>query len=168
MAEARSFAKGLEGKHVLLALAGFFGIMFLVNGIFVYFAVATHSGGDTSKPYQKGLDYNRTIEAGRLQAELSWRVGLAYEAAAGRVVVKLTDRAGEPVTGHILTGRLTRAVTDRDDRKLRFEETAPGVYAAHADIPPGRWVISIISREAGAGGKAAYRLKQRLFVQENP
>lgn len=168
MAAWRWFEKGVEGKHVLLALCGFFGIMFLVNGIFVYFAVATHSGGDTSKPYQKGLDYNQTIEADRLQAELSWRVELAYEAAADQVVVKLSDRAGAAVTGHILTGRLTRPVTDRDDRRLRFEEAAPGVYAAHADIPPGRWVVSIISREAGAGGKAAYRLKQRLFVAEKP
>jgi len=64
-----SFAKGIEGRHVLMALIGFFGVMFLVNGIFVYFAVATFSGGDTSDPYRKGLHYNETLQAADRQAE---------------------------------------------------------------------------------------------------
>ena len=57
------FANGIQGRHVLAGLAGFFGLMLLANAVFVYFAVATFSGGDTSKPYQKGLHYNQTIAA---------------------------------------------------------------------------------------------------------
>lgn len=168
MTARRWFADGVQGKHVLLALTGFFGVMFLVNGIFVYFAVATHSGGDTSRPYQKGLDYNRTLEAGRIQSALGWRAALAYEAEAGQVIVRLADEAGAPVTGHVVTGRLTRPATDREDRSLRFAEAAPGLYAAQAAIAPGRWVVTVTSRAPGAGGKAAFRLKQRLFVAEQP
>lgn len=55
--------KGIDGRHVLLGLVAFFGVMFVVNAIFVYFAVATFSGGDTSNPYQKGLHYDQMLEA---------------------------------------------------------------------------------------------------------
>jgi len=162
------FVNGVEGRHVLLALIAFFGIMFLANGIFVYFAVATFSGGDTSKPYQRGLDYNRMIQADQLQADLGWRSELAYDAKTGRLIVTFRDKASAPVTGLHVAAKLSRPATDKDDRSLRFKEEAPGVYAANADIPPGLWVISIDSREGGEDRETAYRLKQRLFVTEKP
>ena len=36
--------KGLTGRHVALMLAAFFGLMFAVNGVFVYFALGSFSG----------------------------------------------------------------------------------------------------------------------------
>jgi nitrogen fixation protein FixH len=160
------FANGVEGRHVLLALMAFFGLMFLANGIFVYYAVATFSGGDTSKPYQKGLDYNRTIEADEKQAALGWRTDLAYEAGTGRLIVKFLDSASTPVAGLKLTAKFSRPATDKDDRHFLFKETAPGVYIADAVIPPGLWVVSLASHQAKGG--AAYRLKRRLLVTETP
>ena len=71
--------KELKGRHVLMVLCGFFGVMFVVNGIFVYFAVATFSGGDTSDPYRKGLHYNETLTADERQAERGWRTDIAYD-----------------------------------------------------------------------------------------
>jgi nitrogen fixation protein FixH len=162
------FVNGIEGRHVLLALIAFFGIMFLANGIFVYFAVATFSGGDTSKPYQRGLDYNRTIEADQLQANLGWRSALSYEAKTGRLIITFQDKASAPVTGLHVGARLSRPATDKDDRRVRFKEVSPGIYAADADLPPGLWVISIASTEGGEGRQTAYRLKRRLLVTERP
>ena len=37
------FASELKGHHVLMALVGFFGVMLIVNAIFVYLALATFS-----------------------------------------------------------------------------------------------------------------------------
>lgn len=162
------FANRIEGRHVLLALIAFFGVMFLANGIFVYFAVATFSGGDTSKPYQKGLDYNRTIEADRLQADLGWRTVLSYEAKTGRLIVTFLDKTSAPVAGLQVVAKLSRPATDKDDRRVQFQEESPGVYAANVDIPSGLWVVAINSREGGEDREPAYRLKQRLFVAEKP
>ena len=64
-------ANGIEGRHVLMGLIAFFGVMLLANGIFVYFAVATFSGGDTSNAYRKGLNYNDTLAAAELQTRLA-------------------------------------------------------------------------------------------------
>ena len=51
------------------ACIAFFGVMVLVNAIFLYLAVSTFSGGDASNAYRKGLHYNETVEAAKRQAE---------------------------------------------------------------------------------------------------
>lgn len=169
MSRSRSgFAKGIDGRHVLLALVALFGVMFLVNGIFVYLAIATFSGGDTTRPYQRGLNYNRTLEADRLQAKLGWRIEPAYEVEVGRVVIKILNGDDGPVTGLRLNGKLGRPATDKEDRPLRFEEVSPGIYVADVDAPSGIWVLSMVAREKGEGRAALYRLKRRLFVAEKP
>ena len=78
-------ANGLTGRHVLIALVAFFGVMLIANGIFVYFAVATFSGGDTSNAYRKGLDYNETLAAAERQAERGWHSEIAYDAKEGKL-----------------------------------------------------------------------------------
>ena len=53
----------LSGRHILGILAGFFGIVFAVNGFFIYRALSTHSGEVASEPYAQGLAYNDRIAA---------------------------------------------------------------------------------------------------------
>ena len=160
------FAKGIEGRHVLAGLAGFFGVMLLANAIFVYFAVATFSGGDTSKPYQKGLNYNQTLEADAFQAARGWQSEVAYDDRAGVLTLSVRDRAGAPVGGLHIGVKLGRPATDIDDRRVVLKEASAGLYAATVDLAPGLWVISVASREAGEDRAGAYRLKRRLFVAE--
>jgi nitrogen fixation protein FixH len=160
-------ANGIEGRHVLAVLIGFFGVMVAANAVFVYFAVATHSGGDTSKPYQKGLAYNRTIEADLRQAGLGWRTELAYDDDSGRLDLSFLDQAAMPVTGLRVGARLARPATDKDDRRVTFTEASPGVYAAIVHLAPGLWILSIASRGRG-DREGVYRLKRRLFVAEKP
>jgi nitrogen fixation protein FixH len=160
------FANGIEGRHVLAGLIGFFGVMVLANAVFVYFAVATFSGGDTSKPYQKGLDYNQTIAADARQAERGWRSEIGYDDKTGVLKLSFHDKTGAPVTGLHVSAKLSRPATDREDRRVVLQEASEGVYAGAADLAPGLWVISVASRETGR--TSAYRLKRRLFVAEKP
>jgi nitrogen fixation protein FixH len=163
-----SFANGIEGRHVLLALVVFFGVMFVVNGIFVYFAVSTFSGGDTSDPYRKGLNYNETLEAAARQEERGWQTNVAYDDKTGRLELHFTDKNAIPVTGLGIRAKLSRPATDKEDRHVVLAETGPGVYAAAVDLAPGLWVISVASREGRKSHAATYRLKRRLFVAEAP
>jgi nitrogen fixation protein FixH len=158
----------IKGRHVLLGLIAFFGVMLLANAIFLYLAVTTYSGGDTSNAYQKGLHYNATLEAARLQSERGWRTELAYDDRTGRLTLKVLDRAAAPITGLHVAASLERPATDRNDRKVALKELGEGVYATTIDLAPGAWVVAIISRPGGTGGDSAYRLKQRLMVGEMP
>lgn len=159
------FENGIEGRHVLLGLVAFFGVMALANAALVYYAVSTFSGGDRPDPYRSGLNYNETIAAGERQAALGWQTLLAYDAAARRLTLRFVDGAGQPVSGLKLDATLTRAVTDRDDRAVALKEAEAGVYAAEVALPPGAWVFSLVSRDA-SDGDPLFRLKRRLIVKE--
>jgi nitrogen fixation protein FixH len=161
-------ADGIQGRHVLAALVAFFGVMFVVNAIFVYFAVATFSGGDTSDPYRKGLHYNDTLAAAQRQEERGWQTEVAYESETKRLTLSFLDKAMAPVAGLHVAATLGRPATDQEDRRVVFKEASHGVYDATVDIPPGFWLISIDSRREGDGLADAYRLKRRLFVAETP
>ena len=158
----------IEGRHVLLGLIAFFGIIIIANAVFLYFAVSTFSGGDASNAYRKGLRYNETLEAEKRQEERGWRTELAYDDRAGRLTLKVLDQAAAPITGLHVGAKLERPATDREDRRVTLEEAGEGVYAATIDLAPGVWVIAIASRPEGEDRDSAYRLKQRLLVAETP
>ena len=161
-------ANGVQGRHVLAALCGFFGLMLLANALFVYFAVSTFSGGDTSKPYQKGLHYNQTIAADARQAERSWQPEIAYDDQTGLLSLSIHDSAGAVVSGLHVSVKLGRPATDKDDRRVILKESPAGVYGATVELDPGLWMISIASRHTGEARASAYRLKRRLLVTERP
>jgi nitrogen fixation protein FixH len=162
MTEGRPGAEGLKGRHVLLALVAFFGVMLIANGIFVYYALATFGGGDTGSPYQKGLHYNDTIVEAERQGERGWRATLDYR--EGRFALLLRDRQDQPVRGATLGGSIGRPATDRQDVSVELNESGPGRYTAEVDLAPGQWVVQLHSEDASPEGDPTYRLKQRLFV----
>jgi nitrogen fixation protein FixH len=168
MSETAWFADGLRGRHVLLGLIAFFGLIFLVNGIFAYYAITTFGGGDTSNPYQKGLDYNDRVEEAARDAELGWQAQLTYGAASGRLAFSLTDRDGHPVSGLHFSGTIGRPATDREDLSAKFNEAERGGYAAMVRLAPGQWIVQLHSDELSRAGDPVFRLKQRVFVPEAP
>jgi nitrogen fixation protein FixH len=158
----------IKGRHVLLGLISFFGVMLLANSIFLYLAVATYSGGETSNAYQKGLHYNATLEAATLQSERGWSTELDYDDEIGQLTLKVFDRAAAPIAGLHVGAQLGRPATDREDRRVVLKETFRGLYAADLNLAPGGWVISIAARRESGDSNYAYRLKQRLVVAKKP
>jgi nitrogen fixation protein FixH len=168
MTARTSPANGIAGRHVLWGLIGFFGVIFAVNALFVYVAEETFSGGDTSDPYRRGLNYNATLKAAERQVERGWQTDVAYDDKTGRLELSFLDKSALTITGLGIKATLSRPATDREDRRVAMVETSPGVYAANVTLAPGLWVLSVASRKAGAGHGTAYRLKRRLFVAETP
>jgi nitrogen fixation protein FixH len=168
MSEEGWFTKEFKGRHVLMVLCTFFGVMFVVNGIFVYYALSTFSGGDTSDPYRKGLHYNEMLAADERQAERGWRTAVAYDAKAKQLRISMLDKAAEPISGLHVAVMLSRPATNKDDRHLRLKEVSQGVYAADVGLTPGVWVLAMASREEDEKRQSAFRLKQRLYVPERP
>jgi nitrogen fixation protein FixH len=101
-------ANGIQGRHVLMGLVAFFGVMLLANAIFVYFAVATFSGGDTSDPYRKGLNYNAALEEAKRQAEQGWRTDVQYDDKTGRLLLSFLDKMAASSIGRLGPASLAR------------------------------------------------------------
>ena len=161
------FANGIEGRHVFMGLVVFFGVMLLANGVLVYYAVDTFSGGDKANPYSSGLRYNETISAAEQQAALGWQIEAAYDDESGRLMLRFVDKTEKPVVGLKHSATVSRPATDREDRVVDFVEVSQGVYVADVQLAPGLWVFSLASRK-GEGGDPIYRLKQRLLIGDWP
>jgi len=156
-------AKGIDGRHVLLGLIVFFGVMLLANSLLVYYALDTFSGGDRPDPYRSGLNYNETIAEAERQDALGWETDVAYEVARGRLTLRFRDEADAPVAGLKLGGTVSRPASDREDKAVSFREIGQGVYVADIDLAPGNWVIALESQSLKKG-YPIYRLKRRLNV----
>lgn len=154
----------LTGRHVVLSLIAFFGVIFAVNGYFLYSALSTHTGLIANEPYRKGLQYNDRIAAAEAQAKLGWMDSV--EALTGApIVFSLRDRNGAPVQGMLLRGFVGRPATAQHDKPLAFRETEPGRYAADAGkLADGNWMLTVEALGPGSG-EVLYRARKRLWLK---
>ena len=138
----------LRGTHMLAVFVVFFGVIFAVNGYFLYVAISTHAGLAAVEPYRKGLAYNDRIAADDAQTLLRWSAELKLD-RAGMLVLSLHDDAGAPIANRRVAATIGRPSTVRFDQALALKEIGPGVYAAQAtDVGAGTWVATADVRTA--------------------
>lgn len=133
----------LNGRHVLGGMVGFFTIILLVNGVFLYSALSTHTGVVASEPYRKGLAYNDRIAADERQGEQGWSEQIALT-PDGRLDVRLFDKDKAPIRGLVVNARVGRPVTAGFDIATTLKEIEAGDYAADlGKLSDGSWIVSI-------------------------
>jgi len=62
------------GLTVLLALLGFFGVVFAVNGVMIFAALSTLTGVDTASAYQAGRMFEHDVAMAHAQDARHWQV----------------------------------------------------------------------------------------------
>lgn len=145
----------IRGWHVLAGVTAFFAVVIGVDATFTVIAIRTFPGQVSVTPYEDGLLYNRRIAQIEAQERLGWRA--AASAAPGEVVMSFRDRAGRPLTGLAVTGRLERPATAAGRITLRFVETAPGAYVAPGGQLSGAWDLTAEARGPSGGAFLAER-----------
>nr|WP_070958566.1 FixH family protein [Hyphomonas sp. Mor2] len=139
---AGASGKELKGWHVLLIMLGFFGVMFAVNGVFLYHAITSFPGEDVKKSYVQGLNYNDTLAARAAQAELGWTAEAGLQ--DGELIFRLHDAAGAPLSNYTVIGELRRMATRDADQAIIYSARANGEYVADAGaLAPGQWALRI-------------------------
>ena len=140
MSEGLHFPRPITGRHVLIAMIVFFGVIFAVNGVFLYVSLETHPGVTTEDAYRKGLNYNRELDERDRQNALGWVVAVSHD--GGIATVRLTGAGGGMLTGMTVALEAHRPASDAEDRVLAVEETAPGVFRATGPaLSQGRWIL---------------------------
>lgn len=127
------------------------GIVVLVNGTLVAFALGSWTGLETEGHYDKGLAYNRDLAAARAQAERGWRFQLAVEpadAGNGRrtatVSATFADDDGAPLDDLDVQAVVLRPTNEGLDQEVRLPAVGNGVYRAAVGFPaPGQWDVRI-------------------------
>lgn len=123
----------LTGRKVLLIFVSFFGVVFAVNFLLAYQAVATFPGVEARNSYQA----SQTFEADRsAQLALGWDVSAGLEGE--ELVLRIIGPDGQPVQVAELTATLGRATHVNDDRTPQFAYYN-GAYRATEPLGSGNW-----------------------------
>ena len=158
--------KPVTGRHVLMMMLGFFGVIFAVNGVFAFLAIDTFTGLETEQAYLKGLDYNRTLTAAAEQRARGWQVNLTEDTSPEgrrRFVLHYAGKEGRPLYGLEVTLELRRPSHADFDQRVTLTEVGDGRYAAELDLPAlGQWKARV---EARRDGEVLHQLDQRLWLK---
>jgi nitrogen fixation protein FixH len=152
----------LTGWHVLWIMLGFFGLMFTVNGIFLYHAITSFPGEDVKKSYLQGLDYNSSLEAKAAQDLLGW------SAAAGvydeNLVFNLVDATGQPISARLVSVELRHPGSTAYDESLVLESFGSGDYVTNiSELSAGRWDAQFQVFDS-VGAEVVFRANKRIVI----
>lgn len=158
-----NFFKGpITGRHVLYAMLIFFGVIFVVNGVFIYLARSTFTGVSTEDAYHKGLAYNDVIRAARSQHTLGWQVVDMKLTQGGALQVMFLDQEEAPLQGLTVQAEVRRPTTQEYDQTLTLAERAPGLYAGQGEaLAQGQWQVVLLAQR----GDDAFRVEHRVFLK---
>ncbi len=139
----------LTGRHILIILVAFFGIILAVNIDLVIKAETTFSGEDEHNPYLQGLDFNDTLARRAEQARLGWQAGIIATRGAGNAItvqVDVQQKDGTPPPGLTLEGLLRHPSDAERDQALTFQSSGNGRFLATLpNVPNGVWNIEVHS-----------------------
>ena len=155
----------LTGRHVLLWLVAFFGIVFAVNGVLVRAAISTFGGVETLSSYRAGLQFEQEVGLVQRQDALHWQVtGKLARDSAGVAVLDVTarDAQGAPLSGLTADARLAHPADDRLDRVIAVRSVAGGVFHGAAEAQPGQWELIV---DLYRGDQRVFRSRSRVSLR---
>lgn len=151
----------LKGWHVLAMMVAFFGITIAVNIMLTIYAIDTFSGEDVPKPYLRGLEYNRTLEARAAQTALGWTATIeaAREGSGAAVTAHVAGRDGAAKSALTVAAVLRRPADASLDRAITLTPSGSGNYQTIVeDLEPGAWDIVVQAKEGGVAFEAERRV----------
>lgn len=145
----------MTGRRVWWYFFAFFGFIVVVNTVMVTLAIRTHSGIVTDHPYEKGLAYNRVVEAQEKQDQLGWKGAIGYK--DGVIIFTLHDKNNHPVAFDNATATITRPTQSGMDFTLELKGAETSV-----EFPvKGAWEVRVDVQH----GSVHYQQSRRIVVQ---
>ena len=141
--------KELKGRHVLFCFLAFFGLVALVNAVFVTLALTSFSGVETEDAYRRGLAYNETLAAAQAQKDRAWQVSL--EQQDGQLLAAFANGDGQPLDGLRVLATIGRPANDTEDRTVTLEAQGAGRYQAGLGLSEddkGQWQVWLRAEDA--------------------
>jgi nitrogen fixation protein FixH len=154
--------QGGRDRWIPWAFVAFFGVVLLANGIMLTLALVTFPGLETEGAYQRGLAYNRNLDAAQAQTALGWKVNFRFSQDAARhgvVTVDLRDRHGSFLQDAAIQARFVRPTHAGHDLVVEVPHQYGGRYVTEVGLPlPGQWEVRITASAEGE----TYRLTERI------
>ena len=148
------------GWFVVRWMAVLFGAMFIANGLFVYFALNSHSGEQSSTAYEDGVNYNNTIEERRKLKALGWTMTASVTAEASGDVLSLQflGKDQTPLNNITVEAKLFNPVYSSEDPVLTLTRLDDGFKAPLTLPRKGQWELLVKVTQADQSGIFTERL----------
>ena len=144
-----------------LFVAGF-AIVIAVNGTMMWLAIGSFSGLYSNHARDRGLHYNQVMAEQRNREALGWKVETSWQAADGRLGLKIGDRSGKALADAAVVVELVRPAEKRPPIRIAMADLGGGRFAASVALPArGNWDADIVIE---AGGRR-FAVTRRLFLQ---
>ena len=144
-----------------LFVAGF-AVVVGVNAIMITFAVGSFSGLYTPKPRERGLHYNDVVAEQKTRDALGWRIETTWRAETGQLALSVSDAAGRPLSGAVVSAELVRPVEKRPPVAVTLATIDAGKYVGFVDLPVrGNWDLDVVVERDGD----RFAQTRRLFLK---
>jgi nitrogen fixation protein FixH len=135
--------KEFTGRHMLIIIISFFGVIFSVNFFMAMSAKKAWTGLVVKNTYVASQEYNTKLANANAQHAKGWTSDIKYD--AGILTFSLLDGANKPLKADLVTTLVSRPVGTKDDQKLTLTLQENGSYIANTQIPTGTWNIHLIA-----------------------
>lgn len=123
----------------------FFLVFMAVDAVMVTLAVRTQTGVVTEQAYEKGLAYNRALEAAAEQAD--WGGTGIITLDGKKLSFELRDRDGQAITDADVTATLRRPVQSGYDVTYPMINGNNNIFTTDVKFPlPGEWDIKVSAK----------------------
>lgn len=136
------------GRHMVLTLVAFFGVVMAVNFTMAHLAVRDFSGTVVKNSYIASQHYNDWIATAEAQAAKGWSASVTLDEEA-RVTIEAEGLDAASVEA-VAENPLRRS----GDIVLTMERQPDGSYRSAEALPEGRW--SVRSIVTGSDGEARF------------
>lgn len=150
------------GWYIPWILVAGFGVVLAVNLAMIWIAMSTWTGISTNRAYDKGITYNRNLDAAARQAALGWQARIETNQGAGlagTISVRLVDARDQPLERVDVRADFERPTHQGYDFGLLLDRTGPGTYTGSFTAPlAGLWDVRVIATRDGDRLVATERL----------
>jgi nitrogen fixation protein FixH len=147
MSDFKPIEGQFTGRHMLIIMILFFGVIIGVNVLMAVVANRSWTGLVVKNSYVASQNFNKELDAARRVAALGWTT--QFELDAGHAVARLADESG-PLTGLNVTLKIARPTNENEDRTVVLKETAAGDYRTPIALGPGVWSADLtVTAEGG-------------------
>lgn len=149
-----------QGYRILAYFLAFFGCLLLVDGVMVTLAIRTQTGMVTEHPYEKGLAYNKVVQAAATQEALGWKGDIVFTQTGkdkGTLALKVKDVSGNILVFENIKADIYRPTQAGMDFTVPFHDDVAKI----AFPRKGLWEIRIYATK----GHQAYQQSTRIIVE---
>ncbi len=152
-------SREFTGRHMLVVILAFFGVVVAVNLTMATLASTSWTGLVVENTYVASQQFNKKAEEGRAQAALGWTGKLTI--ASGEVRYTLADATGKHVPLYGVKVLFRHPAYEQEDKAVTLALAADQEFAAHHVPKDGVWIVEV---DADAGLADAYRDVRRVMI----